>query len=193
VAAAAQALTAADVDRVKAFITRRHEKWVPKYREFATNYPRRFIIVGTTNDEEFLPADTEHRRWLPLHTSSVDVRAIKEDRDQLWAEALVRWQVDGLIWRPLDTLAAAARAAAAGDDAWAEQVADYVFTMPDKLIKLHDVAVNAIGLDHRTITRAQELRIGRILRALGWSRITTRAVTGRPMKVWKFDPTNPEE
>jgi predicted P-loop ATPase len=185
-------LRGADQDRVKAFITRRHEKWIPKYREFATAYPRRFLIIGTTNDEEFLPPDEEHRRWLPLHTSRVDVAALKRDRDQLWAEALVRWQVDGIIWRPLDTLAAPARAAAAGDDAWGEQVADYVFTMPDAMIKLHDVAVHAIGLDHRTITRAQELRIGRILRALGWSRITARVAGGRPMKVWRFDPTNPE-
>jgi predicted P-loop ATPase len=185
-------LRGADQDRVKAFITRRHEKWVPKYREFATAYPRRFLIIGTTNDEEFLPPDEEHRRWLPLHTSSVDVAAIKRDKEQLWAEALVRWQVEGVIWHPLDTLAAPARAAAAGDDAWAEQVSDYVFARPGDLIRLHEVAVNAIGLDHRTITRAQELRIGRILRALGWSRITARVAGGRPMKVWRFDPTNPE-
>jgi predicted P-loop ATPase len=185
-------LRGADQDRVKAFITRRHEKWVPKYREFATSYPRRFVIIGTTNDEEFLPPDEEHRRWLPLHTSSVNVAALKQDKSQLWAEALIRWQVEGIIWRPLEILAAPARAAAAGDDAWTEQVADYVFARPGDLIRLHDVAINAIGLDHRTITRAQELRIGRILRALGWSRITTRAVTGAPMKAWKFDPTNPE-
>lgn len=28
-----------EVEAVKAFITRRHENWIPKYREFATNFP----------------------------------------------------------------------------------------------------------------------------------------------------------
>lgn len=181
-------LRAADVDRVKAFITRRHEKWVPKYREFATNYPRRFIIVGTTNDEEFLPPDTEHRRWLPLHTGGIDVPKLHEDRDQLWAEALVLWEMQGIGWREMDALAAPARANAASPDAWEEQVADYVFKDPAAQVKLLDVMVNAIGLDARTVTRAHELRIGRILRSLGYERHNIRLPTGKFAKVWRPAP-----
>lgn len=178
-------LRAADVDRVKAFITRRHEKWVPKYREFATNYPRRFIIIGTTNDEEFLPPDTEHRRWLPLHTSGVNVPALFEDKEQLWAEALVRWQVEGIAWHGMDVLAAPARDAAASPDAWEECVAQYVYETPDAPVKLIDVMTQAIGLDPRTINRTHELRVGRILRSLGYERHSVRLPTGKFAKVWR--------
>jgi predicted P-loop ATPase len=183
-------LRAADVDRVKAFITRRHEKWVPKYREFATNYPRRFLIVGTTNDEEFLPSDTEHRRWLPLHTSGVDVPAIRADKEQLWAEALVRWDMDGVAWAQLDALAAPARADAASPDAWEETVAEYVFAKPAESVKLLDVMVNAIGLDPRTVNRSHELRVGRILRSLGYERHSIRTPTGKFAKVWRPVPVD---
>lgn len=178
-------LRAADVDRVKAFITRRHEKWVPKYREFATNYPRRFIIVGTTNDEEFLPADTEHRRWLPLHTQGIDVPKLLEDRDQLWAEALVQWEMQGIHWQQMDALAAPARANAASPDAWEERIAEYVFEDPAASVKLLDVMENAIGLDPRTINRSHELRVGRILRSLGYERHNIRLPTGKFAKVWR--------
>ena len=178
-------LRAADVDRVKAFITRRHEKWVPKYREFATNYPRRFLIVGTTNDEEFLPPDTEHRRWLPLHTRGVNVPAIVADKEQLWAEALVRWDMDGVAWQKMDALAAPARADAASPDAWEETVAEYVFERPAENVKLLDIMVNALGLDPRTINRGHELRVGRILRSLGYERHSIRTPTGKFAKVWR--------
>jgi Virulence-associated protein E/Primase C terminal 2 (PriCT-2) len=181
-------LRAADVERVKAFITRSHEKWVPKYKEFATSYPRRCIIVGTTNDEEFLPQDTEHRRWLPLHSGRVDVERLRNDRDQLWAEALVQWEVSGIAWQGLDVLAAPARADAAGADAWEEQVAEYVFANPAAPVKLQDVMTNAIGLDPRTTNRSHELRVGRILRSLGYSRLSVREGSGKFSKVWVLGP-----
>ena len=181
-------LRAADVDRVKAFITRRHEKWVPKYREFATNYPRRFIIVGTTNDEEFLPPDTEHRRWLPLHTHRVDVARLLADRDQLWAEALVQWELHGIGWREMDALAAPARDNAASPDAWEETIAEYVFQTPAEPVKLLDVMTQAIGLDPRTINRSHELRVGRILRSLGYERHNIRLPTGKFAKIWRPVP-----
>lgn len=182
-------LRAADVERVKAFITRTHEKWVPKYKEFATNYPRRFIIVGTTNDEEFLPADTEHRRWLPLHTSRVNVQDIANDREQLWAEALACWQLHGVYWRGLDALAKPARQLAATDDAWQEQIAAWIDANPAVNYRMHDILSNAVGIDSRTSTRVHELRVSRVLHSLGYARKTVRE-GGRVIKAWTFDPTS---
>lgn len=176
-------LRAAEIERVKAFITRTHERWVPKYKEFATNYPRRFLIVGTTNDEEFLPTDTEHRRWLPMHSLGVNVPAIKEDRDQLWAEGLARWQVEGITWRGMDELAKDARAAASGEDGWEGDIVTWLMEGQAPHVKMHDVLTQAIGLDARTYTRSHELRCARILRSLGYARTVVREA-GRTVKVW---------
>jgi predicted P-loop ATPase len=178
----------AEIERIKAFITRTHEKWVPKYKEFATVYPRRFVIIGTTNDEEFLPTDLEHRRWLPVHTAGVDVPRIKEDRNQLWAEALVRYTIDGLHWQGMDELAKPARELAAGADGWADEIAAWLYANQQKHVRLNDVLSNAVGMDSRTVTRAHELRAGRVLRSLGYVRKVARE-GGRLQKVWEFDPT----
>lgn len=178
-------LRAADVERVKAFITRTHERWVPKYREFATNYPRRFVIVGTTNDEEFLPPDTEHRRWLPMHTRGVKVDAINDDRDQLWAEGYVRFIVEGIHWRGMETLAADARSDASAQDPWQDQIHTWLAEMGEQpsALKMQDVLVNAVGLDSRTVNRTHELRVARILRVMGYER-RTQWHNGRTAKVW---------
>lgn len=183
-------LRAADVERVKAFITRTHEKWVPKYKEFATNYARRFLIIGTTNDEEFLPADTEHRRWLPVHVDQVRVDQIAADRDQLWAEGLHAWRQSGVAWRHLDQLAKPAREKAAVTDSWQEDIATWLDANPAPRYRIADILTNALGIDSRSSTRAHELRVGRVLHALGYVRKSHREKSGRVVSAWVFDPTS---
>lgn len=71
---------------IKKYLSRRYEKWVPKYKEFPTQYPRRMVHFGTTNEVEVLADDTGERRWLPLEATRMDAEGIARDRDQLWAE-----------------------------------------------------------------------------------------------------------
>ena len=180
-------MRAAEVERVKAFITRTHEHWVPKYKEFSITYPRRFIMIGTTNDEEFLPLDTEHRRWLPLHTRGVEVAAIAHDRDQFWAEGAARYAADGIAWQRLDVLAAPAREGAVAEDIWTSAIDDWCRAQGTEYIRLEDVMEHGMGFDPRTVTRIHELRAARILRDLGYVK-TNRRVAGKVAKVWVLDP-----
>jgi len=94
-----------DAEAIKAFVTRRVEEWVPKYREFATRYPRRLIFIGTTNEHTFLDDITGNRRWLPVRVGKVDRPAIERDRDQLWAEGIMRWSLAGVEWQAAEQLA----------------------------------------------------------------------------------------
>jgi Virulence-associated protein E/Primase C terminal 2 (PriCT-2)/Bifunctional DNA primase/polymerase, N-terminal len=174
-----------DLDEVKAFITRSHEQWVPKYVEFATTYPRRIVFIGTTNEGEFL-RDTENRRWLPLKVSAVDVEAIKQDRDQLWAEGLQVWMDNGISWTRAELLAKHAQDDYKIVDNWSEIVEQWLRdnTAGMKMIRTHDVMVSAIGLDTRHITRAHELRVARLLIDLGYERTTKRDAQGKNVRVW---------
>lgn len=76
---------------VKKYVTRRHEKWIPKYKELATTYARRVVHFGTTNRVDVLADDTGERRWLPIHVVRADVTRIEAERDQLWAEGALMW------------------------------------------------------------------------------------------------------
>ena len=174
----------ADLEQIKAFITRCHERWVPKYVEFATTYARRVVFIGTTNEEEFL-ADVENRRFLPLRISMVDVDAIKRDRDQLWAEALQMWMERGICWGKAQELAKENQDDYKIVDNWADLVAQWLAEHPDTpLLRTHDVMVQAIGLDIRHVTRTHELRVGRMLTELGYVRDTKRDKTGKNVRVW---------
>jgi hypothetical protein len=76
-----------DQESIKAWVSRTHEKWVPKFKEFTTTFPRRCLLVGTTNRDDILADETGNRRWLPLQVGRVAVARVVALREQLWAEA----------------------------------------------------------------------------------------------------------
>lgn len=178
-----QGLRNADVERIKAFVTRTHEKWIPKYMEFATEFPRRLVMIGTTNDEEFLN-DTENRRWLPVRTSGVDVAAIRRDREQLWAEGLVRWMEHGVEWKDAETNARANHEQFTLEDNWQTVIEQWLKDAGSTRVRMNDILIGAVGLDVRHITRVHELRGARVLRRLGWERRTAK-FDGKQAKVWE--------
>jgi predicted P-loop ATPase len=60
------------------------------YARNPTERPRQFIIVGTTNSSTYLSDSTGGRRYWPVAIQKFDVEATKRNRDQPWAEAVVR-------------------------------------------------------------------------------------------------------
>ena len=81
----------AEVEKIKAFATRTHDRARPAYGRRRVDAPRRCIFVGSTNEDEYLQSQTGNRRIWPLKTGvtgPIDIGALRRDRDQLWAEAV---------------------------------------------------------------------------------------------------------
>ena len=84
----------AEIEHIKSFITRQDDGHVRL--SYATNpepLPRRFILVGTTNNESDLPNDPSgNRRFVPIPAASNRVGSIEDHLDgcraQLWAEGM---------------------------------------------------------------------------------------------------------
>lgn len=85
--------------RLKAFITMEMDTYVPKYRNGTVTYPRRTIMVGTTNDIEYLTDLTGNSRFLPVYTPGpITLEPLHEMREQLFAEALQAYRDAGEEW-----------------------------------------------------------------------------------------------
>lgn len=81
----------ADRDHLKSMLSRQIDGPARMaYAHTPVERPRQFIIVGTTNSAEYLADSTGARRFWPVKVQRFDVDGILRDRDQLWAEAVVR-------------------------------------------------------------------------------------------------------
>jgi Virulence-associated protein E/Bifunctional DNA primase/polymerase, N-terminal len=58
------------------------------YDRVASEQPRQFIIIGTTNSHIYLGDQTGNRRFWPIRVDAFDLDYIADNRDQLWAEAV---------------------------------------------------------------------------------------------------------
>jgi predicted P-loop ATPase len=77
----------AEVEKVKAQITREVDRTRPAYGRAVVETPRSVVMWGTTNDMEYLRSQTGNRRFVPFKVGRIDLDALERDRDQLWAEA----------------------------------------------------------------------------------------------------------
>lgn len=181
-----------ELEAIKEFIAKTHEHWVPKYREFASSFPRRLIFIGTTNKKEFLADETGNRRWLPVHVERCDVRAIERNRNQLWAEGRELFKLVGDVDWTAEKLAAPAHAQYMLGDSWEESVNRWLDTVDDTdgktpaqrdFLLIGEVLRHALNIDPRHAKNNDEWRIGKILRARGYEKKLIR-VGGVPTRVW---------
>ena len=179
-----QGLHTKALEAIKAFVSRRHESWVPKYQEFSTKFSRRLIFIGTTNQQEFLADETGNRRWLPVVIDGfIDVEAIERDREQLWAEAGDMFVLGGVEYRDAERLAAEVHSEHMMSDSWQDAVEAWLDAkdpMTDEIprtrnyLQIANVLKEALDFDSKAVHHGHEIRMGKILQKLGYKRLRKR-------------------
>lgn len=190
----------ADVTAVKTAITRRVDKFRAPYERVPRSYRRECVFVGTTNEHEYLRDPTGGRRFLPVRTDGdVDQDGIREQREQLWAEA-VHLFGQGLEWWKLPDDAADEQEARYIGDSWEGRIARWLAKRaPGDLEKAYperlrwDLAVEytttdellqfAIGADAAKHGRPEQMRVAAIMKRLGWENRRT-LVDGYKERRW---------
>ncbi len=86
------AMKKSEDDHLKSFIDTREDKYRPPYGRRYITCPRRCVFAGTTNNPQWLTPGKGKRRYWPVFIESVDLDLVSADRDQLLAEAVVRFK-----------------------------------------------------------------------------------------------------
>jgi hypothetical protein len=168
------------IEEIKAFVSRRFENWIPKYKEFGMRYLRRCLLVGTTNEGEFLADPTGERRWLPGYSHFIDIERIVETRDQLWAEGAFEFTLDGVAWEQAERLAEQEHPRYKISDTWEPTIARWIDEAQlggakplDKgYVSMHEVLAGALHIPPSQMNRTNEVRAAKALRSLGFQQAT---------------------
>jgi predicted P-loop ATPase len=175
-------MTRAEIERVKAFITRKVDRFRPSYGRHVVEVPRQSIFIGSTNNETYLKDETGGRRFWPIRCGTIDLKAIERDRDQLWAESTALHKAGTPWWFSDKAVIAVAReeqAARYVEDPWQSLICEYLQGRGDTSIA--DVLLH-IQLDRGRWTQADQNRVARCLRTLGWERYRRST----PPRDWRY-------
>jgi len=159
----------ADMDKAKAFITRKIDRFRPPYGKNVIEAPRSSIMVATTNLDDWNKDETGGRRYCPVQClGTIDLDGITEVRDQLWAEAVARYHA-GEQWWLTDELAELAREEMASrfvGDPWEPPIQEAIRDCLE--VTCEHLLTNVLNVERARQRQGDLLRVGRILKRLGW-------------------------
>lgn len=161
-----------DIERVKAFVTTCTDRMRKPYSIDSEDYPRQCILGGSTNATEWMKEDG--RRWWPLRVGAINLQQLREDREQLFAEAVVRYK-SGEAWHITDEVVLASLRDAVESrrevDEWEPMVEKWLRTNGRQEVTITELLQQLCGQLPGQSSRGEQMRMGQVLGALKWSRL----------------------
>ncbi len=165
----------ADSTRAKSFFSSEIDRFRPAYGEQVIDLPRQCVFVGTTNQEAYFKDATGNRRYWPISCKRIDFDALRQDRDQLWAEAFHRFQ-NGAVCHVLkeeEHLFEREQVQRFMHDSWEDLILDWL-DEPERRHRRHfsiaDVFVGALQMQPMTWKPPEQNRVVQILTRLGFKK-----------------------
>ncbi len=160
-------LTTRDLERVKSFCSRQHDRGRMAYDRLMSDIPRSCIFIGTTN-ETALFTDLVNRRFWPVLVEGFDIDALKRDLDQIWAEAAQAEaagesiRLDPELWQAAAEVQARFRV----EDAWSSTIGAVIGNLTGRIttVDLYKIINKTTG----SIVHTDGRRMARAMRELGF-------------------------
>ena len=187
--------TRADIDSMKAFLSRTDDNSIRlAYRRNPESMPRRCIIVGTADHAHALPNTQNLRRFVPVVITggnpAAAVKFLDTHRAQLWAEALAMYGRGVTAWLPhelQDAQAIATETARSRNVALEETIDSFLGKNNDapfaSIEFLYSIGL-ADSMKGAKVDHAKERAAYGYLRTLGYDNPAKR-VNGKLVRKWE--------
>ena len=155
--------------RIKDFLTQTVDVYRRPYARTFQRRPRQCSLIGTTNEMAYLSDPTGNRRYWPCRVRKLDKEALERDRDQLWAESVVRYK-RGEAWHPGEELGNELREsqeARVMGDVWEEKIGAMLIRRGDTFVTAEDILFG-LGLEVAKIERRHQARVSECMSRIGW-------------------------
>lgn len=174
-------------EKIKAIITTQVDTVRMSYARVTSQFPRRSILVATINpgDNGYLSDMTGNRRYWPVVVSEIDIDGIRADRDQLWAEAVSRFNDREPWWLDdVEMIKTAQQEAAERVEVhpWDECLAADNELMNRDYFLMAD-AFSSLNIPVKDRNMHAQKTIAGALRRLGYEQVVRR-LAGKNCRVW---------
>lgn len=195
-----------EANAFKIFCAKQIDRIRQPYARLSQNIPRSSIFIGTINPDLFgyLSDPTGNRRYWPIETTKIEIDKLKQDRDQLFAEAVHRYRAgEPFHFDDIKLVRAAEKEQEKREEeepytdsvlAWLskkeqelqelrKQHPDKEF--PDLEVRISEVAEYALTMSPGQLTKAVRNRIARALKLAGFKNVDRwDGVLKKSYKIW---------
>lgn len=196
------AIRRADIETVKQFLVEKNDRFRWSYARFEVDLPRRSVFCGTTNPSGagWIRDPTGGRRFWPVPVGQICIEELACERDQLWAEAVHRFREGEPWWLrgELEESAQAEQEERLEHDEWEDIIGEWLGDREE--VSIGDV-LEMLGTRQRGLfedrpspsswTPADQQRVARALRRLGWVRHKPKS--GRRVWMRRSPPASPQD
>lgn len=188
----------ADSESLKSIVSRQTDTFRVPYERHARDFPRRCVFAVTANNDDILKDSTGGRRWWAVDVPDdmkvyppkrqADIHWLRDNRDQLFAEAAAR-VANGEDFRKIDEYELlqhqkSITATEQDEDLFINWYHCLSAGVQNAGMAVRDAYCGAykndyrgepLDVNHTPIKKADEMRVGRILKKLGLEKRHTRA------------------
>jgi putative DNA primase/helicase len=157
-------------DAIKAFISSLCDNFRPPYSPFTVQQYRNTVFVASTNDDQFLDDPTGDRRWAPVTSGVIDLTWIRGNVNQLWAEAVVRYDGGERWWYEGEEETRRARACKPFkvEDAWNDVILHKLFEgSNDGFYTVDRILTRWLNVPVERLSKMEKNRLTRVMTQLG--------------------------
>ena len=167
-----------DVDRLKGILSTATDRIRRPYGRMTEEHPRQSVFAGTTNRDDWQQDDTGARRFWPVRCGNIDLDWLRENRGQLFAEAVARFKAGEKWWEVPVAQAAAEADRRRIEDPWSVTISAWL--VPGREYSNTQILTGALGVEPKDFTDRKAKRVARVMRLLGWVQLWDRKT-----RVWK--------
>lgn len=184
------ALTRHEAHQQKSFLSRTDDRFRPTYGRHVMTVPRQTAFSGSVNDWEWNKDPTGGRRFWPIEVGNIDITWLLQEREQLFAEALHRYDA-GERFHPTQQeqreIFDPEQLKREAQDSLQDAIAEWVEKRPSNMeFSKAEVMMDGLKIEPGKMTRDLDTRVGIALKKLGCKRIEKR--TNATSRYWYLPP-----
>jgi len=179
--------------QVKAFLSQATDLFRVPYGKATESFPRRGIIVGSTNRSTgFLVDDTGNRRFWVIpttrtETDPIDTPTLMAERDAIWSAAVHAYRAGEVNYLPAELANEVSRENEAYqvENPWKAPIADWLNEARNQGVELTSETIlgKAIAKPTERQTRVDQMQVAAIMREMGYAKVR-RSIAG--VQRWVF-------
>jgi predicted P-loop ATPase len=181
----------AGTEEQKQAISSRSDTFRVSYGRHSADFKRQCVFVGTTNKDDYIDDDSGSRRFWPIKVDSIDLPKLKQDREQLFAEAMELLANNYKYWvvpeEAQQRYTDSRNIAISSRHPWHDVIEDFTYSLKDTTrdgwLTSNSILEDVLDIPLKDRKRSHTLTVTKVLKALGYANSVKR-VGERVYKVW---------